>query len=181
MKGKEITDKKLCACGCGNLIPVLDNWGRIRTFKNGHSLHNSGRFQKGVKHTDEWKEKMSEKMKGKIFTEERCKNISRGLIGRRLSPQSRLNMSLAKRKGNVLGYQALHKLLRKILMPPDSCEFCHKPKKLQLANMTGIYNLDINNWRYLCAKCHVYYDGTVYNLKCKHSDPEENSINPRVL
>lgn len=30
-----------------------------------------------------------------------------------------------------------------------------------LANITGIYNRDFRNWRYMCRKCHIEFDNII--------------------
>jgi hypothetical protein len=163
-----------CGCGCGKLIHATDKYGRRMRFHIGHCLVNTGRFQKGMKHTEEWKKMMSEKLTGIVFTEERKRNISLGQLGKKMSEESKRKMAAAKIgkigwetnrwKGDAVGNTALHTWVRKFIPKSETCGFCHKKKKLQLANMTGMYNRDFANWKYLCAKCHVYYDGTVNNL-----------------
>lgn len=66
--------------------------------------------------------------------------------------------------GAKVGYSQLHKWVRKIKPVPKECVRCGLVKKLQLSN-NGVYDRNPDNWEYLCPKCHVYKDGTVFNLK----------------
>ena len=68
-------------------------------------------------------------------------------------------------KGDKVGYGQLHKWVRSRKPVPVHCEKCKKDTKLQLSNIGGKYTRELSNWEYLCAKCHVYKDGTVYNLR----------------
>ncbi len=92
---------------------------------------NSGRFQKGHKLSDKHIEKLRS-----------------------------LNLGENNRlwKGDEVGYFGLHVWVRRHFPPPDKCGFCHEKKKLQLANMTGVYDREFKNWKYLCSKCHMDFD-----------------------
>ena len=53
---------------------------------------------------------------------------------------------------------------------PELCQICNIKKACHLANISTrydpeTYTRDFKNWQWLCAKCHVYKDGTVNNLK----------------
>ena len=65
-------------------------------------------------------------------------------------------------KGDSVGYDALHDWVRRNLGRPDTCEFCEKTglfgKKIHLANKSGNYKRDLNDWLRLCVKCHSLYD-----------------------
>jgi len=62
-------------------------------------------------------------------------------------------------RGDLVGYFGLHDYLRRHMPKPESCEFCHqKSEKLDVACITGIYNRDFKNFRYLCRGCHRRYD-----------------------
>ena len=62
-------------------------------------------------------------------------------------------------KGNDVGNKGLHQWIRRHIDKPKICEVCKdKNKKVQLANKTGIYDRNFENWFYLCAKCHINYD-----------------------
>jgi len=112
--------------------------------------------------------KVSKSLKGTIFTEERKRNISLGQIGKIISEAAKKKMAEAKRgktgaitnrwKGEDVGIKALHHWVRKYLQQPELCEFCNRNKSIDLANMTGVYNREFHNWKYLCKSCHIDYD-----------------------
>lgn len=154
-----------------------------------------GRFIKGNQSnlgkkkifSEELKRKLSEAGKGRILPPEICLKISLAKKGKPKSEQEKQRlriMNLGKKysdeinkkkashnqnhhawKGVNVGYDALHQWINRHLPKPELCEMCHQKKKLDAACITGIYNRDFKNWKYICRKCHNYYDGTVYNLK----------------
>jgi len=74
------------------------------------------------------------------------------------------------RKENRLFYNFyinLHHWLRKYKPQLNYCEICLKIKKfkeLDCANITGIYNKNFNNYKWMCKSCHQIYDKK-YGLK----------------
>ena len=64
-------------------------------------------------------------------------------------------------KGEDAGYIAIHVYVRKYNPPPKECQKCGEIKPLDLACITGIYNRDFSNYRYLCHKCHLGSDLTI--------------------
>lgn len=86
-----------------------------------------------------------------------------------------------KWKGDSVGYKQVHKWVRARKPIPALCPKCGESKKLQLSNIGRKYTRDFKNWEYLCVKCHVYKDGTVYNLKGFHKSKrslKSRSIDP---
>jgi len=68
-------------------------------------------------------------------------------------------------KGNKVGYTALHIWVRQNKPKPNACEICGKiTTKLEAANISGGYKRDINDFVYLCKKCHRRFD----NIKKKN-------------
>lgn len=64
-------------------------------------------------------------------------------------------------KGEAVGDKGLHHWIRKHLPSPPLCEICHIRPPRNLANKTGIYSRDLENWFYLCIRCHRRYDNTM--------------------
>jgi len=62
-------------------------------------------------------------------------------------------------KGDAVGYEAVHIWVRKRKPQPKGCEFCGKDAPLDLANKSGKYSRELNDWNYLCRKCHMDSDG----------------------
>ena len=61
-------------------------------------------------------------------------------------------------KGNMVGYTALHDWVKVRLAKPLACNHCGKIKALNLANKSHKYKRSLNDWLWLCSKCHGNYD-----------------------
>lgn len=115
----------------------------------------------GRKHTEESKQKMRKKKS----LETRLK------MSQKRTEQHKANMSKAKLgelnpiwKGDKVGYNALHVWIKRHLPKPELCQRCNLVKPHDLANMTGKYTRDFENWQYLCRKCHMFSDNRIENL-----------------
>lgn len=68
-------------------------------------------------------------------------------------------------KGEKVGYTCLHSWVRRRKEKPDHCQKCGKTQNyLELANISGEYKRDIEDYIYLCVKCHKEMDGTLIKL-----------------
>lgn len=67
-------------------------------------------------------------------------------------------------KEDGYSYTAVHIYMRKHVPKPDLCSICMSAPPQHLANITKIYDRDINNWQWMCAKCHMYFDKRESNL-----------------
>jgi len=67
-------------------------------------------------------------------------------------------------KGNDVGYIALHEWVKNHLPKPNLCQECDKVPPYDLANK-GIYDRNLDNWEWLCRKCHMDKDGRLEKLK----------------
>lgn len=68
-------------------------------------------------------------------------------------------------KGDKAKRMAIHVYLRHHTVKPKLCEECNKEEPFDLANISGKYLRDINDYRWLCRKCHMIIDGRINNLK----------------
>ena len=68
-------------------------------------------------------------------------------------------------KGNKVQYPALHMWVKRNKPKSQACEYCKKEGRLDLANISGEYKRDINDFRWLCRKCHMVEDGRLKRLK----------------
>jgi len=66
-------------------------------------------------------------------------------------------------KGNGVGYGALHTFIKRRKNKPFFCEDCKENKKLDLANISQEYKRDLDDWEWLCRKCHMVKDGRLKN------------------
>lgn len=72
-------------------------------------------------------------------------------------------------KDTVKDYEKIHAILRAKNKKPSNCTKCGiSGKRIEWANVTGIYDLDINNYRALCATCHRRLDWGVSNGLCRN-------------
>jgi len=63
-------------------------------------------------------------------------------------------------KGDKVKYRALHAWIKRNKPKPRFCEKCgKKTKKLELANISGKYKRDIQDYNWLCINCHRQLDG----------------------
>ena len=111
----------------------------------------------GKKFTEEHKRKIGLKHKGKLISEEHKQKIS-------LYMTSRIGSLNHHWKGDLVGVSGVHQWVRKNLTQPEKCQMCDDRPVADLANITGIYKRDFENWKYLCRKCHMVSDGRLDKL-----------------
>ena len=69
-------------------------------------------------------------------------------------------------KGDKVGYYWLHNYMLQQIPKPEVCPMCGQlptlykdgKRRFDLANITGIYNRESENWKYLCRSCHIKFD-----------------------
>ena len=92
---------------------------------------------------------------------------------RKFSPSSRLKISQSHLnekngmwKGDNVKEKALHLWIRRRLPQPLYCERCNIiNNNLDLANISGLYVRRLDDWEYICRRCHMMSDGRMLNLK----------------
>lgn len=78
-------------------------------------------------------------------------------------------------KGNKVGYRGIHTWVQNRKYKPKTCSICHKKKneygneKLVLANLSGKYKRDLNDWIYCHQSCHQkeHIKGNHKNIRFK--------------
>jgi len=68
-------------------------------------------------------------------------------------------------KGDKVGYDALHRWVERHKLKSQVCEICKTKKPYDLANISGEYKRDINDFQWLCRSCHMNNDGRINNLR----------------
>ena len=182
-KGKHLSDahkqklrEKMRGCGLGKHLSEAT--------KRKISESNKGQIPwiKGRHHSEESKQKIKEShlgeknpMFGKHFSEEASKKMSESLSGEKNPKFGKPSSMLGKHhteetlqkmsgenhsawKGDEVGYMALHSWVRRHKPKVELCEGCNKKKKLVIANISGEYKRDINDFKWLCQKCHMKMD-----------------------
>jgi hypothetical protein len=99
-------------------------------------------------------EETKQKMRGRVHTQEERVKISLSKIGE-LNPQW---------QGDNVTYGALHDWVKWHKIKPVVCSICNKDKRLDLANISGTYKRDLDDWEYICRRCHMVKDGRLYKL-----------------
>ena len=144
-----------------------------------------GQFEKGFKHSEEWKKHLSEirlgekhplfgkkhsaesleKMRvvkiGKVSSKETKKRISRAMKDKRVGANSH------KWKGDFAGYAAMHYWIKRIKGKPKKCEKCGstEKKKYEWANVDHKYRRKIEDYFRACTSCHRKFDIVNNNYK----------------
>ena len=67
-------------------------------------------------------------------------------------------------KGDKVGYSPLHFWIKKNKPKSDFCQECNEVPPYELANISGEYHRDINDFEWLCRRCHMIKDGRMSNL-----------------
>lgn len=67
-------------------------------------------------------------------------------------------------KGDNVGYGRLHAWVRQNKPEPKHCVDCESSPPRDLANISQEYKRDIDDWEYLCRRCHMLKDGRMNNL-----------------
>ena len=71
-------------------------------------------------------------------------------------------------KGDEVSYNVLHDYIKRHKPKPKLCEDCHEQPSYDLANISGEYHRDINDFKWVCRRCHMRSDGRMNNLKQFH-------------
>ena len=76
--------------------------------------------------------------------------------------------NVGAKNGNWLGDKVsifgIHKWVRRNKPKVDLCEECKTNKPHDLANISQKYKRDINDFEWLCRRCHMKKDGRIYKL-----------------
>lgn len=67
-------------------------------------------------------------------------------------------------KGDNVKYYPLHRWVERWLSKPEYCQNCGTAQPYDLANISGEYHRDLNDWKWLCRKCHMIEDGRLEKL-----------------
>ncbi len=129
---------------------------------------------KGTKHSEEAKRKVGLFFKGRKLTEEHKRKVSEALKGHKTSQETRRKIglknkinSLGKRnanwKGDDVGLESLHIWVLYRKPKPKFCTKCNKRPAYDLANISGEYKRDVNDFEWFCRKCHMESDGRSNN------------------
>lgn len=93
------------------------------------------------------------------------KHVPRSDLWRKKQAISKLGKNNPQWKGDKVGYLGLHLWVKRYLTKPKFCDNCKIVPPLDLANISQEYRRDLNDWEWLCRKCHMKKDGRIKNLK----------------
>jgi hypothetical protein len=150
------------------------NKSRIDPGKGGRYLRTEEIRKKCGKYlrTEEIRSKSSASHKGKKHSEEAKQKISEGHKGKKHFEETKQKISESKKaernpmwKGSNVGYAALHEWIKNRLDKPPLCSICGEKPPIDLANKSGEYKRDINDFEWLCRRCHMISDGRMVKLK----------------
>lgn len=86
--------------------------------------------------------------------------------GNKLSEESKNKIGIAHSndksstwKGEMAGKSAIHRWVKKRINKPDICPKCGIFKATDLSNTGHTYTRNIDDWEWLCRKCHFVKDG----------------------
>lgn len=120
-----------------------------------HPMYGKTPWNKNIKM---WKDK-KHPFSGCNHTNENKQKISKSMIGKYLESNSSMW------KGDKVGYHALHDWIKRRKPKPKSCVRCNKRKAYDLANISGKYKRDVDDFEWLCRKCHMTKDGRLEKMK----------------
>lgn len=63
-------------------------------------------------------------------------------------------------KGDTASYSAIHKWLYAHYEKPTKCQDCGSTNSIEWANISGEYRRERGDWKHLCKRCHMIFDGT---------------------
>lgn len=144
-------------------------------FTKGHKI-NVGR-----KHSEETKEKIGNAHQGRVYSKETVEKMRDSKLGNKNPMFGRNHTELAKSKtrmakldeknpmwkGDDVGVSTLHEWVRRRKPKPKFCVNCKKNPPCDLANTSGKYKRDVNDFKWLCRSCHRKQDRESY-LKSKN-------------
>lgn len=67
--------------------------------------------------------------------------------------------------GKRVGYNGVHIWIKQRKIKPAFCERCKKNKPYDLANISGEYKRDVNDFEWICRSCHSKEHNWVNNFK----------------
>lgn len=86
------------------------------------------------------------------------------MLGRNVSDTTREKIRLAHLgershwwRGDNVGIDGLHFRIRKLLPKPTLCQNCNLVPPFEVICYTGIYDMNLSNWRWWCRRCHIIH------------------------
>ena len=121
---------------------------------------------KNRKLTEEHKQKLKDGWQGKHHkkeTKEKLRELQK-IAWKMGKHNHQKGISHCNWKGDNVKMIALHNWIRRHKPKPEFCEYCKKVPAFDLANISGEYKRDINDFEWLCRSCHMIKDGRLDKL-----------------
>ena len=74
------------------------------------------------------------------------------------------NPNWKKHQNEKISLRALHGWIRRRKPKPSLCVHCHLRPAVDLANISQEYKQNVNDFEWLCRKCHMQKDGRLLKL-----------------
>lgn len=117
--------------------------------------------------------------RGKKLSDEHKRNISKGGKGRIVSKETRQKLSILRMgdnnpawKGDNVKYGSLHDWVKWHKPKVALCEICGEKPPQDLANISGEYKRDINDYKWLCRRCHMESDDRLNQIISRNKSLE---------
>ena len=149
---------------------------RSKYMKNNNPMFNKETVKKMVSHTNYIET-------GKKISKTRIQRIKEGKIKVvSMSKKARKRMSLSmlgEKNHNWKGDNIeVHSWIKRYKPQPILCECCNKRKSYDLANISGKYKRQLNDWEWLCRSCHMKKDGRLKKFQSLIRTPIRGSKHP---
>jgi len=148
---------------------------KIKMSETKKELYRTGRLvhpMKGKHHSEVSKRKLSKSIKKNIESIEL--NTKRINEWNRKHGVEKRNEKNPMWKGDKVTYRCLHQWVVRNKPKGISCAKCGSNKPLEIANISGEYKRDINDYKWLCRKCHMMEDKRMSNLKQYQKKTNDN-------
>lgn len=71
-------------------------------------------------------------------------------------------------RGDNVSYTALHSWVTRNKAKSLLCGDCHKKRVLELSSISGEYTRDLDDWEWICRRCHMQKDGRLTSDKWRN-------------
>ncbi len=86
-------------------------------------------------------------------------SLKRQNVKSRSKSEYKLNDKNPQWKGEKAGYGAIHNYVKRRIKKERICNDCKREKPLDMANISQEYKREVEDWEWLCRRCHMKKDG----------------------
>lgn len=159
---KESTKRKLSELAMGRIIS-----SEAREKMREAKLKNPVRYWSGKKRSQETKDKVSRANKGnkawnkgKSWSDEMKQRFSEIHKGNHYSPETEFKNGCIPVNAGIFGnsIHSAHNWIKAQNIETLQCKICGSNSNLEWSNKDHKYRKNLNDWQYVCRKCHMKYD-----------------------